>query len=243
MESFEISSEPLDVKIDEETGRSLMKFIFHTEEDNGLLVDVSAMKEVEEAVRERDEIDGNVDESEHEDRSDSDKDSNKEGLENSELDVPRQGRSKGDNSSHSREVHFRNRSQSSSGRHLGKKASAKNLSLNSGSDTTTDFDDNVTEMLQRSKQYLTIVSMTCHSFQLMISLRMKKGFMRWLNVTNFKISLPEWTIERQVTSMLDIAKIFKKMIISALLLHSTLLIKNKLSSRATNARQSLTRKS
>lgn len=243
MESFEISSEPLDVKIDEETGRSLMKFIFHTEEDNGLLVDVSAMKEVEEAVRERDEIDGNVDESEHEDRSDSDKDSNKEGLENSELDVPRQGRSKGDNSSHSREVHFRNRSQSSSGRHLGKKASTKNLSLNSGSDTTTDFDDNVTEMLQRSKQYLTIVSMTCHSFQLMISLRMKKGFMRWLNVTNFKISLPEWTIERQVTSMLDIAKIFKKMIISALLLHSTLLIKNKLSSRATNARQSLTRKS
>lgn len=235
MESFEVSSQPLNMKIDEAIGRALMDFIFHSnddDDDDGPLVNVAAMKEVEAAVREREEVTKDRDESAPE-TSDSEE-------EKSELQVPFPGRKRG-NTSQSR---FGSRSRSSSNRKVKKKSSTKDMSLNSGSDATTiEFDDNVTEMVQRSKQYLTVVSMKCHSVQLMISLRMKKGLTRWLNVTNFMLTLPEWNIELQVISLLEIAKLFQKNVTGALLLHSFLIIKNKMTTRARNARQTLKMKS
>lgn len=233
MDRFEVSSQPLSMKIDEATGRALMEFIFHTNDDDGdgPLVNVAAMKEVEEAVRERD---GMIEEDDEvaQDASESD------GGEHVELDVPSKGRGRG-NSLQSRDARFRNGSRSGSRRRVKKKTSAKNMSFTSGSDTTTEFDDNVTEMIQRSKKYLTVVSMKCDSLQLMISLRMRKGIMRWLNVTNFMLTLPEWSIERQVVSMLDIAKLFQKMATKALLLHSLLIMKNKMTTRTKNARHTI----
>lgn len=247
MESFEASSQPLNMKIDEAIGRALMEFIFHSndDDDDGPLVNVAAMKEVEAAVREREEVTKDNDKNGPE-ASDSEEEKSKEERseeEKSELEVPPPGRKRA-NTSHSREVRFGNRSRSSSNRKVKKKSSTKDISLNSGSDaTTTEFDDNVAEMVQRSKQYLTVVSMKCHSVQLMISLRMKKGLTRWLNVTNFMLTLPEWNIELQVISLMEIAKLLQKNVTGALLLHSFLIVKNKMTTRARNARQTLKGKS
>lgn len=115
----------------------------------------------------------------------------------------------------------------------------KSLSLFSGSDTSTEYKEDVNEMLRRSKDYLTIVSMVFHFFELTISLKMKNGLMRWLNVEHFTLKLPEWHVEKEVTSFLGVTDVFKSMVIKTILRHSGSLILNKLRTRSSNARHRL----
>lgn len=237
IENFEISSKPLNVKIDEVTGRLLMKFIFQTDEGENIESSPVMSATERKQAESNSEIDCELNEDAIDEKVE-DKDNNEEDAKKlSEA----AGRSKRD-SFHSREVHFRTRSQSlSASGKLKKKPSTKDSSLTSGSESAAEFDDDVTEMIKRSKKYFTIVSMTSHSFELMISLRLKKGLMRWLNVTNFNLALPEWHIEREVMSMFNVVGIFKKAATKALLQHSGLIIKNKLSTRGTNAKHKLKR--
>lgn len=242
MENFDISSMPLNVKIDENTGRLLMEFIFYSDDEDKLekspVVKATGKKQTEAEFGRNDKS------SDSEDTGDDDHSLEQSDDRDVELDhrESNKGNRSASSSNHGKEVHFRERSHSSTSRRLRKKSSTKDSSLTSSSTSSnTESDDDVTEMIKRSKKYLTIVAMTSHSFDLMISLRMKKGMMRWLNVTNFKLSLPEWHIDGEVMSMLDIADKFKRLVIKALLNHSGLLVKNKLRSRGANARRKLKR--
>lgn len=115
----------------------------------------------------------------------------------------------------------------------------RSLSLLSDSENLTEYKEDVNEMLRRSKNYLTVVSMVCHSFELTISLKMKHGFKRWLNVEQFTLKLPEWSVEKKVTSFLGVTDVFKSIVIKTILGHSGLLIANKLRTRSSNARHRL----
>lgn len=236
MENFDISTMPLNVKIDENTGRLLMKFIFQTDEEEKIvespLVKATGNKQAEADFGQDQEKNDKAKEGEEiEEAEDEDDDEDDDENTKEERSV-----------SSPKEVHFRDRSHSTSSRRLKRKTSTKDSSLTSSSSSSNaESDDDVSEMIKRSKKYLTIVAMTSHSFELMISLRMKKGVMRWLNVTNFKLTLPEWHIDREVMSMLDVADKFKKLVIKALLNHSGSLVKNKLRSRTANARLKLKR--
>lgn len=232
MENFDIRSQPLDVKIDEITGRQLMKFIFQTDDEDK--IEESPVINTTDQKRAEKDFQTGRDESES---GEEDEEAARSNVELS-LNQSETGDAHKRDSMYSKEVRFKGRSNSL--KVPKKKTSSKDLSSSSGSDSG-EVDDDVTEMIRRSKKYLTIVSMTSHAFELMISLRLTKGKAKWLNVTNFNLALPEWHIDREVMSMLDIADVFKKMIIKALLQHLGLLILNKLKTRGQNAKLRLKR--
>ncbi|KAF7582250.1 Golgi-body localization protein domain family protein [Clavispora lusitaniae] len=198
--NFNISSQPLNVKLDEKTGMQLMNFIFHMENSSDY-----SDSPVSKAI----DIIPNNKEHAGEGSGDSDEDSDEE----------------------RKKVRFRDGSSS-----MTKK---KTLSFISGSETNTEVGHDVNEMISRSKKYLSVVSFVCQSFELTISLKMKHGFKRWLNVNQFTLILPEWQIERTVTSMLGVVDVFKKLVIKTLLSSSGSLLANKMRSRSANDRKRL----
>lgn len=209
MENFDISSQPLKVNLDEVTGKQLMKFVFQTENEDEIVE--SPLLRV--ADRTRNDGTGDDDDEAVED-SDSEKELSK------------------------KNVRFdKGRSASFSSKRSLTKSLVKSGSISTGSNGDGEFQDEVEKMMARSKSYLSIVEMAVRAFDVMISLRLKSGYKRLLNVTNFRLELPEWRIEMQILSMLEIAEVFKKMVIKALLAHSGRLIKNKLTSRHKNARR------
>lgn len=202
IENFDINSKPLNVRLDEKTGRELMNFIFHLEETQR--VSQSPV------LKAAEEIGPNT----KEDNESSISDTKSEEIDKnvrfeSDLSVPKQVKKK------------------------------KSLSLFSGSDNDPEYREDVNEMLRRSKEYLTVVSMVCHPFELTISLRMKHGFKRWLNVNQFTLKLPEWTVDKKVTSFLGVTDVFKSLVIKTILRHSGLLVLNKVRTRSSNARHRL----
>lgn len=204
IENFEISSLPLNVRMDEETGRLLMRFIFYTEDDDQI---------TESPIMKITEANGG-----------SDKDS-----ELGEEDRGERSEDSSDNSGD--ELNQSDGKSAVSSRKVQRKSSFKNSSASSGSDGFADFDKDVEQMIHRSKEYLSIVSFTSRSFEVMISLKLKNGYKRLLNVTNFLLKVPEWHINMQVMSFLDVANMLKKLVIRALLDHSGLLLRNKLSKK------------
>lgn len=101
----------------------------------------------------------------------------------------------------------------------------------------TEFDEDLEVMLGRSKKYISIVKMVSRAFEIPISLCMKSGVKKWLNVTDFFLELPEWKIEKEVISLLDVANMFKKLVIKTLVQHSGKLLRNKMSTMLSNYRR------
>lgn len=112
----------------------------------------------------------------------------------------------------------------------------KSLSLFSGSEGPTEYSEDINEMLWRSKHNLSIICMIFHSFELTISLKMKVGLKRWLNMDLFTLKLPEWHVNKEVTSFLGVADTFKSMVIKTILRHSGLLLVNKMRTKSANYR-------
>lgn len=205
MDNFEIQSNPLNVRVDEETGRLLMKFIFYTED--GELNESPILKIA--------------------DQTD---------LENFGNDVCDDEEDAGDlvSKNSSKEDLRRNDSISSKKTKIG---SSKTPSISSPLNKSAEYNAEVELMLSRSKKYMSIVRMVSRSFEILISLHMKSGIKKWLNVTDFLLVLPEWEIERKVISLLDVANMFKKLVIKTLVQHSGRLLKNKFSSMLANRKR------
>lgn len=110
----------------------------------------------------------------------------------------------------------------------------KSLSVNSPLNKSGEFNEEVETMLTRSKKYISIKRFVSRSFEILISLRMKSGVKRLLNVTDFLLTLKEWEIERQVISLLNIADMFKKLVIKTLVQHSGRLLRNKANTMRAN---------
>lgn len=244
LEYFDISSLPLNVKIDETTGKALMKFIFQTdpetqdiEEESPVVKVTGAIQAPEKESESTSRANSPTDESDLGEGSPSSDDlaleSTEDENEDEDKDENTEGRSRRASVPHLKELQ-RKRRESVSDKKKKRKTSFKDLSLSSGSENN-GFENDVDEMISRSKQFISVVNFTSRSFKLMISLRLNSGAKRFLNVTNFLLTLPEWQIEGTVLSMLDIAVKFKKLIISTLMRHSGQLLKNKLSTRLKNA--------
>lgn len=198
LKNFKIGSLPLNVSIDEATGKLLMEFIFYTDDEKGLekspIINSSERR---------------LDDSKENEESDQDE--------------------------RAETVSRVSRTNSSLSKRSKKKSSSKDSSL--GLETEgIDMDRDVDSMIKRSKNYISIVKLSSQLFELRISLRLRSGVMRWLNVTNFLLVLPEWEIERRVMSFLEVIDLFKKLVIKALIQHSGSLLKNKVSTRLKNIR-------
>lgn len=213
VDNFEINSLPLHVRMDEETGRLLMKFIFYT--DDGELDESPILRIADQAD-----------------------------LENLGHDAFSEKRKLHDNESFSDE---NMRSHNGSKDDLGRASSSASTKYRLGTSQKSpsvnsplnkkEFDEEVELMLSRSKKYISINRMTSKSFELSISLHMKSGIMKMLNVTDFLLVLPEWQIERKIISFLDIANMFKKIVLKTLLQHSGRLLKNKFSTMSANKKR------
>lgn len=213
VDNFEIDSLPLNVRMDEETGRLLMKFIFYTEDgelDESPILRIADQADLENMGHDALSEKRNV----HDNESYYDEDSRCPN--GSKDDLSRRG------------------SSASTRYRLGN--SQKSPSVASPL-TKKEFDEEVELMLSRSKKYLSINRMTSKSFELSISLHMKSGVMKLLNVTDFLLVLPEWQIERKIISFLDLANMFKKLVLKTLLHHSGRLLKNKFSTMSANKKR------
>lgn len=89
-----------------------------------------------------------------------------------------------------------------------------------------DFEEDVGKMIERSKKYFSVTNMNFQPFEVMISLKLKRGFRRLLNVTDFTLQLPGFHVEKELLSMLDVVEMMKSMLIKSLFSHSGQLLKN-----------------
>ncbi|CUS24849.1 LAQU0S20e01244g1_1 [Lachancea quebecensis] len=85
----------------------------------------------------------------------------------------------------------------------------------------------VNEMFKRSSNYMVIDRMVVNSFVLTISYR-GHGAKRLINVTHFGFLFPHLTIINQTMRMVDLAMIFKQVILKSLLKHAGKFLGNKL---------------
>ncbi|RKP30809.1 hypothetical protein METBISCDRAFT_6981, partial [Metschnikowia bicuspidata] len=193
MDYFEIKSLPLNVRIDEATGRLLMKFVFDT--DDGELNDSPILR-----IADQSDIE-NIGHDAFDDETASRGSSKDDLLWRTGSTVTRRSRKSGQSTP----------------------------SFSSPLKKQTEFDEDVEVMLGRSKKYISIVKMVSRAFEILISLCMKSGVKKWLNVTDFFLELPEWEIENKVISLLDVANMFKKLVIKTLVQHSGKLLRNKMS--------------
>lgn len=213
MENFQVNSQPLNIKIDEITGEKLMNFIFRTElesiNESPLL---NKLKDIET------QSDDAVGESDYDDSSAGDTQS--QGFVE-QLDGTNKNVKFDQNASHTNPRRKSNRDVSKMSNHA--------LSISGSSDSQGVIDNDIEEMIHRSKSYLSIVSLKANSFSLLLSIKCNKGYRRALNVENLKIKLPELSIENEILSVLEVTMMMKKLIIKTLLSHTGRLLRNKMS--------------
>lgn len=85
-------------------------------------------------------------------------------------------------------------------------------------------------MIERSKQYFSIISLTVKAITLRITIKLNKGYKRLLNVHDFRVDLPELIIKNRILSFIGLTQIVKKLILKSLWSHTGRLLANKLSS-------------
>lgn len=201
IEKLDITSKPLSIRLDEHTGEKLTSFIFRTDEEH--TVRDSPLLKMKAASSLLDD----------------------KGRENSPDIVQGQQRSVTfldtalDESSGSANLsNLRNRDRVST-----------RLTESFNSDNDSEQQDQIVEMIDRSKKYISIVSLSVNPLSLMISIKLDSGILRLLNVEDLLIDIPEFVIERRVVSFLEVSKMLEKLVIRTLLHHSGRVLKNKLS--------------
>ncbi|CAI5760657.1 unnamed protein product [Candida verbasci] len=203
IEHLKINSLPLNIKIDEITGEKLTNFIFQSKDP----IDIKNSKVLNVAnnvkQQELNENDGSDDEF---------------GL-ITEL----EGANK---SSDRRKQDDEGKGTTTSNSKMKKNFTGLSTSSNSNKDVQED-DEQVAEMIKRSKEYYSIISLTIKAISLKVTLKLNKGYKRILNVTNFKIDLPELNITNRILSFVDLSKIIGKLVTKSLLAHIGSLLRNK----------------
>lgn len=203
MENFAVLSQPLNLRIDQVTGEKLMKYIFQTDVDD---LGESPLLDSDSELARIDELEEDVS-------------TGKMGFVE-QLEGVNQGGTFDKESENGSGDSDRNRPASL----------AKKLSLSSGSKDDL-YEYNVEEMVARSKKYYSIISFRFSSLQIMVSIKLTKGYTRLFNVEDFMVSLPELVIEGEIMSMLDVTMAMKKLVMKTLVSHVGRLLRNKLTIR------------
>lgn len=216
VENLQVNSLPLNIKIDEITGEKLMKFIFQTDS-----TDIKESRVIE--------MTNNTEAKEKELENPSDQD--QYGLVEE---------TEGANKSARLEKKLQERSMTSS--RLNKRGltrlsgNSPTSSKSSGHDDDDEEEDaeQVNKMIERSKQYFSIISLTVKAITLRITIKLNKGYKRILNVHDFRVDLPELVIKNRILSFIDLTEIIKKLILKSLWSHIGRLLANKMSSNDTS---------
>ncbi|KAK6458231.1 mitochondrial protein [Scheffersomyces xylosifermentans] len=202
IENLDIFAQPLSIRLDELTSERLMNFLFGSDTQDvkeSPLLNVTAGKD---RFEESEETTGLV-----------------EQLEGVNKAVTFNGLDKMLDDSSGSEG---SRSQRTKG------ALPSRLTESFNSDADPDHQDQINEMIKRSKKYISIVSLKVNALSLMISIKLTKGFKKLLNVQDLLINLPEFVIERRVISFLEVTKLLEKFVVKTLVHHSGRVLANKL---------------
>lgn len=213
MENFEIKSQPLKISIDQTTGEHLMSFLFPTENDS---IDESPL------LSYSDKPDKLISKRK---RKGKNKENDEESDQNSDTGFLEQV--DGTNSKLFKNLNslpLPELEKELSGNY----ASSKLHVLSTTGESNSAYEEDIEEMISRSKKFFSIVSFKVHPAVLLISIKCTKGVKRLLNVQDLKIKLPGVTIEREIMSTLELTIFLKKRIIKTLVSHSGRLLKNKL---------------
>ncbi|KAI5964489.1 FMP27 [Candida theae] len=209
VENLQVNALPLNIKVDEITGEKLMKFIFQTDS-----TDIKESKVIEMANNTE------AKEKELEDPSEQDQYGLVEETEgankSARLDRKLQERSMTSSRSNKRSL-----------TRLSGKSHSSSKSSNGGRDDEEDADQ-VNEMIERSKQYFSIISLTVRAITLRITIKLNKGYKRLLNVHDFRVELPELVIKNRILSFIDLTDIIKKLVLKSLWSHIGRLLSNKM---------------
>ncbi|CAK9440123.1 uncharacterized protein LODBEIA_P42230 [Lodderomyces beijingensis] len=212
VENIQLNSLPLNIKIDEITGKKLLKFIFQS--DSLDIRESKVMKLTNNTQAKKEKI---------EDSSD------KEDEFGFMLET------QGANKSSKLDKGLKQEQQSST--QSSQRKSRLNLTKVSDKQPSTikdpqDDDEQIDEMVERSKKYFSVISLVIRAITLRITIRLNKGFRRILNVNNFKLDLPELIIRNRIISFVDLTDMMKRIIIKTLMSHLGKLISNKFQSSA-----------
>lgn len=113
----------------------------------------------------------------------------------------------------------------------GSQISVAYTSKKSGSSGSEDIknihEDDVSQMISRSKRYVSIVQLHLYPFILNISVDLNKGYKRMLNVQDFLVEIDPILVSNETLSVMEFGDIVKSAIIKTLLAHTGKLIKNK----------------
>ncbi|CAH6718613.1 protein Fmp27p, mitochondrial [[Candida] jaroonii] len=104
-------------------------------------------------------------------------------------------------------------------------------SFTHSSTSDEDYDEQLDNMVLRSKKYISVNHLVINPVSLSVSLKLKGGYKRLLNVTDFKFLLPELRIHKRIMSVLEITMLLKKLVTKAILGHLGGLVKNKMTIR------------
>ncbi|CDK26717.1 unnamed protein product [Kuraishia capsulata CBS 1993] len=99
--------------------------------------------------------------------------------------------------------------------------------VESSDSSDSDDDENMTQMVNRASSYFSLVSVCVHSVTLCISFR-GSGLKRLINVFEFVLRVPTFAFENKLWGTIDLVNHLKKVVIKALLAHSSSLLGNKL---------------
>lgn len=198
IENVFVNAAPLNIKLDEITGDKLMKFITYS--NSGNLEDSKII-----AVS-----------------NEKNKDNIKDNLEDEDygLITENEGINKGPK--------FEEMSQSSNMKRSLTMLSSKKSSSSASSNDEIEDNEDVEKMIERSKKYLSVVSLNVNAITLEVTLKLNKGFKRILNVNDFRIDLPEFNITNEIVSYMDISKMLQSMITKMILGHVGRLLGNKM---------------
>lgn len=219
IENFEIHAQPLSLRMDEITGQRLMNYIFRTEKS---LDDSEILNNKGDDNSEKKNVKGKNDK-DHDDEEDSDTD-----IESSSI-VGFVDESKGSNRPNKhKHLDVDSTDQQSVGKHSQSKLKSINRSVTQSSLSNEDYDEQIEDMVARSKQYISINNLRLNPVSLLVSMKLKTGYKRLLNVENFHLEFPELTIQRKILSVLELTMLMKKIILKAIFGHLGGLVKNKL---------------
>lgn len=91
-----------------------------------------------------------------------------------------------------------------------------------------NYHNEVKQMIERSKKYMSIAYLKINSTSILISLSLSKGYKRLLNVEDLLLNLNEIVIKNKIMSLFEITQHLQKKIFKLLLSYTGRVIKNKL---------------
>lgn len=240
VENFEVSSQPLSLRIDEITGQKLISYIFggsdgNLFENNNNDIKTKTPNRSKSRVKiknnnkddnESTSIENNSNNYDSEESEDDDENFDTSSLVGFLDETQGANRVYKENTSMS-ETNSRNLRNGSKHSQLFGKLKSLPQSLTQSSESNGEYDKQVEEMVSRSKKYISVNSFKINKVLLLVSLKAKRGYKRLLNVEDFYLEFPELTIQRKILSPLEMAMLLKKIIIRAILGHLGGLVKNK----------------